>query len=99
MLGFGWEILLGMGAPVLTAAASWAMMTRVWRTDPPALLPAMVRAFVLKCLLYVAWVVIVLKGLAVRPAPFVASLTASFLVLHFTEAWCLKRLMWGAKRD
>ena len=46
-----------------------------------------------KSLFFIAWVTILVKGFEVRPVPFVASLTASFLVLHLIEAWCLKRLM------
>jgi hypothetical protein len=92
-LGFGREILLGLAAPVLTTAASWAMMTRVWAAEPVALTQVMIRAFALKAAFFMTWVVIMLKGLEVRPEPFVASLTGAFLVLHFTEAWDLKRLM------
>lgn len=92
-LGRGIEVLLGIGAPVVASAASWVSITRTWATAPGTLLSVMVRGFVVKCLFFVAWVTIMLKGLEVRPEPFVASLTVSFLALHFTEAWCLKRLM------
>lgn len=92
-LGHGTEVLLGVIAPVITTAASWVQITRVWATAPETSLSVMIRGFIVKSVFFIAWVTIMVKGLEVRPVPFVASLTTSFLVLHFLEAWCLKRLM------
>jgi hypothetical protein len=92
-LGRGSEVLLGVVAPVVTTAASWVSVTRAWETAPVSSTAVMIRGFVVKAAFFVAWVTIVMKGLEVRPEPFVASLTVSFLVLHFIEAWYLKRLM------
>jgi hypothetical protein len=92
-LGHGTEVLLGVVAPVLTTAASWVSITRAWATAPASSLPLMIRGFVVKSVFFIVWVTIVIKGLEVRPEPFVVSLTVSFLVLHFIEAWYLKRLM------
>lgn len=92
-LGRGTEVLLGVVAPVVTTAASWVSVTRVWALDPAASLAVLIRGFIVKAVFFIAWVTIVLKGFEVRPEPFVASLTTSFLVLHFIEAWYLKRLM------
>lgn len=91
--GRGIDVLLGSAAPVMTTAASWWLMKRTWAESPEALMSVMVRGFAAKCLFYVAWVTIMLKGLEVRPGPFVGSLTVSFLVLHLVEAGCLRRLM------
>lgn len=93
LAGRGVDVLLGVAAPVLTTAASWVSITRAWASAPETSLAVLVRGFVVKSLFFMAWVTIVLKGLDVRPVPFVASLTVSFLVLHLIEAWCLKRLM------
>lgn len=92
-IGRGMDVLLGVLAPVLTTAASWVSITRVWATAPDTSLSVMIRGFIVKSVFFIAWVTIMIKGLEVRPVPFVASLTTSFLVLHFIEAWCLKRLM------
>ncbi len=91
--GRGIEVLLGVVAPVVTTAVSWVSVTRAWATAPASSLAVLIRGFAVKAVFFVAWVTIVLKGFEVRPEPFVASLTASFLVLHFIEAWHLKRLM------
>lgn len=93
VLGHGTEVLLGVIAPVVTTAASWVSITKVWATAPETSLSVMIRGFIVKSVFFIAWVTIMVKGLEVRPVPFVASLTTSFLVLHFLEAWCLKRLM------
>jgi len=93
LAGRGIEVLLGVFAPVLMAAASWVSVSRAWAAAPASSLPVMIRGFVVKSAFFVAWVVIVVKGLEVRPVPFLVSLTVSYLVLHFVEAWCLKRLM------
>jgi len=92
-LGRGSEVLLGVVAPVVTTAASWVSVTRAWQTAPASSMAVLIRGFVVKAVFFVVWVTIVMKGLEVRPEPFVASLTVSFLVLHFIEAWYLKRLM------
>ncbi len=91
--GRGIEVLLGVVAPVVTTATSWVSVTRAWATAPASSLAVLIRGFAVKALFFIAWVTIVLKGLEVRPEPFVASLTVSFLVLHLMEAWHLKRLM------
>ena len=42
--------------------------------------------------------IVALKGLHVRPAPFVASFTAYFIALHVTEALYMRRLFAGELR-
>lgn len=91
--GFGPEVLLGGLAPAIAGAGSWWVTTRTWAADPAALFRVMMRAFVAKSAFFVAWVVIMLRGLDVRPVPFALSLTVTFLGLHLTEAWSLRRLM------
>jgi hypothetical protein len=93
VLGRGTEVLLGVVAPAGSTAVSWLSITRAWATAPEQSLSVMVRGFAVKCLLFVAWVTIMLKGFEVRAEPFVVSLIVSFLVLHAVEAWSLKRLM------
>lgn len=92
-LGWGRDVGLGVAAPVVMSVCSWRSVTRVWTTDPASSLAVMVRGFIVKAAGIIAWVAIALRGFEVRPEPFVVSLTVSFLALHLTEAWCLKRLM------
>jgi hypothetical protein len=91
--GRGIEVLLGVVAPVLTTAASWVSVSRAWAMAPVSSTRVMIRGFVVKAVFFMVWVVIAFEGFEVRPVPFVVSLTVSFLVLHFIEAWYLKRLM------
>jgi uncharacterized membrane protein YdfJ with MMPL/SSD domain len=55
----------------------------------------MMGGFLGKMVLFGAYVVIVLRGLSVRPVPFVASFTVYFIGLYLVEALYLKRLFAG----
>ncbi len=92
-LGQGRDVLLGVGAPVVATAGSWVRITRVWARAPATLLATLIRAVAVKGLFFVAWVWVALAVFEARPAPFVVSFTVSFVTLHLTEAWCLRRLM------
>ncbi len=89
----GEAVFLGVLGPVAVAGASWTMTTRTWAREPAALLPWMLRVFAAKAVCVVGYVVVMLKGVDVRPTPFVASLTVTFLATHLAEAYCLRRLM------
>jgi hypothetical protein len=69
------------------------MTSRTWAREPSALLPWMLKAFWVKALFFVAYVVVVLAVLDVRLRPFVLSFTVTFLVTHLAEAFELRRLM------
>ena len=88
-------IWLGIAGPVVLAGASWMVTTRTWAKDKAALLPVMMRAFVVKALVVVTYVVVVLKGANAQPMPFFLSFIATYLVTHLAEAFCLRRLMAG----
>jgi hypothetical protein len=38
-----------------------------------------------------------LRGLSLRPLPFMVSFTSSFVALHLIEAFCLRRLLAGRR--
>jgi hypothetical protein len=86
-------IWLGIAGPAVLAATSWIVTTRTWAKDKAALLPVMMRAFAVKAMVVVAYVVMVLKVLEARPMPFFLSFIATYLVTHLAEAYCLRRLM------
>jgi hypothetical protein len=58
----------------------------------------MVAAFAGKLVFFGAYVAVMLKALGLRPVPFIASFTASFIALHAAEAVCLQRLFSGDAR-
>jgi hypothetical protein len=86
-------VWLGIIGPVLVASASWTMTTRTWARDKAALLPWMIRAFAVKAMFVVAYVVMMLKVMDARPMPFVLSFIGAYLATHLAEAYCLRRLM------
>ena len=87
------EVVLGIAGPVVAAGTSWTMTTRTWAREHSALLPLMLRAFWVKALFFVAYVVVVMAGFGVALRPFVLSFTATFLAAHLAEAFELRRLM------
>jgi hypothetical protein len=96
--GRGIELLLGMAAPLVVAAGTWVAVERTYRLNPPAVTAVMMGGFLGKMLFFGAYVVVVLRGLAVQPEPFVISFTAYFIGLYLVEAIWLKRLFAGARQ-
>jgi hypothetical protein len=86
-------VWLGIAGPVVMAGASWTVTTRTWARDKAALLPVMLRAFAVKVMCVVAYVVMMLKVADARPTPFLLSFIGTYLATHLAEAYCLRRLM------
>ncbi|MBI3048178.1 MAG: hypothetical protein HYY76_07675 [Acidobacteria bacterium] len=89
------EVLLGMLAPLVGAAATWVLVVRTYAARPEALTPVMIAAFAGKLVFFGAYVTSVLKVLGVRPLPFVISFTTYFIGLHLVEALLLQRFFAG----
>jgi hypothetical protein len=53
----------------------------------------MITALVVKMLLFGGYFVVMLRGLDMRPVPFVVSFAAFFIALHAMEALFLRRLL------
>jgi hypothetical protein len=90
--------LLGLMGPLVVAGASWVLTERTYRRRPDTLTSMMVAAFAAKMVIFGAYVAVMLTVLSVRAVPFVVSFTGSFIVLHITEAFYLRRLFAGAVR-
>jgi len=86
------EVLLGMLGPLVAVIVSWVVAERTYRADPGRLTAVMVMAFAAKMMFFGAYVAVVLKGLALRPIPFVASFTGHLIGLYGMEALYLRRL-------
>ena len=89
------EVLFGMLAPLLGAAATWLIVARIYPSRPELLMSLMVVAFAVKLVFFGVYVAIVLTVLSARPVPFVVSFTTYFIALHLFEALCLQRLFAG----
>ena len=86
-------VMLGLVGPLLVASVSWVIAERTWRREPERLTGVMAAAFGAKMVFFAAYVAFMLSVLSLRPVPFVASFTTSFIALHLAEALALRRLL------
>jgi hypothetical protein len=84
---------LGIGGPLVAALATWGMISRTLRVSPSQLTPRMFAALAVKMVFFGAFVALAIRGLGVRPVPFVVSFTVSFIALHGVEAILLRRAL------
>ena len=95
VVGSRWhpELLLGLAGPLASALATWIVIDRVYRSAPERLTGVMAVAFLAKMLFFAAYVIGSVRGLDVRPVPFVSSFATFFIALYAMEAWFLRRLL------
>jgi hypothetical protein len=90
------EVVLGMAAPLVVAILAWVAVERTHRVAPARVTSVLIWGFALKMLVFGVYVVAMLRPVALRPIPFVASFTCYFITLHVMEALFLKRLLGNA---
>ena len=90
------EVLYGFLAPLLVVIVSWSVVRRAYRANPAGLMPVLLVGMVLKLMFLAAYAAVMLRVLHLQPVPFVASFTASFIVLHNIEALLMRRLFTSA---
>lgn len=86
------EVLFGMVGPLLSACATWLAIETAHRAAPARVTAVMIAGFGAKMVFFGVYVAIMLRGLELRPVPFVVSFTAYFVALYAMEALFLKRL-------
>jgi hypothetical protein len=94
----GKDVLLGMLGPLAMACGSWLLMQRAYRSKPQQLTAVMMAAFGGKLIFFGAYVALMIRGVGLRPVPFITSFTAYFIGLYAIEAFLLKRLLAGERR-
>ena len=94
----GVEIFFGMLGPLAAASGTWVVTERACRRSPERVTSLMIAGFGTKILFFGAYVAVMLRGLSVRPIPFVTSFTVYFVALYATEAFCLRRLFGDLQR-
>ena len=90
------EVLYGMAGPLAVAAVSWIVTKRAYAANPAGLMGVLVAGMAIKAVLFGAYVVVMLRVVALRPVPFVASFTSYFIGLHMVEALLMQRLFKSA---
>jgi len=93
------EVLFGMAGPLASAVGSWVAYERAHRSTPGQLTNVMIAALALKMVFFGGYVVAMLRGLDLRPVPFVVSFAAYFIALHALEALFLRRLLMNDLRS
>jgi hypothetical protein len=88
----GLEIFLGMLAPTAVTSGEWVVTERRFREAPESVSALMLQMFLLKAVLFAAYLAIVLVVSRVDAVPFVVSFVGFFLVLFVIEAAGLHRL-------
>lgn len=93
------EVLLGMAGPLASAVGSWFAYERAHRSAPGRLTNVMITALAVKMVFFGGYVGVMLRGLDLRPVPFIASFAAYFIALHTMEATFLRRLLMNDLRS
>ena len=89
----GLEVLCGMIGPLVGVGGSWVLVERTHRRDPQAVTARMIVAFGFKLVFFGAYLTVMLRGLSLRPGPFVASFVCYIVGLYLMEALYLQRLL------
>ena len=84
-------VLVGMAGPLVSACATWLMIAQTLRRQPAALTQQLMRAFIVKVVFFLSYVVVAVRGFSLPANPFVISFAAYFIVLHQVEAILLRR--------
>ena len=93
------EVLLGMAGPLVSAVGSWMAYERAHRSAPGRLTNVMIAALAVKMVFFGVYVGVMLRGLNLRPVPFVTSFAAYFIALYAMEAMFLRRLLMNDLRS
>ena len=80
------EFTAGMAAPLLVTIVSWSLVERTYRTRPERVTQILLTGFMIKAVFFGAYVVLMVRGLSVRPAPFALSLGGYFIALYAIQA-------------
>jgi hypothetical protein len=89
------EAGLGLAAPLLAVVCSWLVTARIHAADPARVTGAMVVSMGAKAVLFAAYVVVIVRGVGVRPIPFALSFAGFFIALYAMEAYFLRQLFAG----
>ena len=85
-------VLLGMLGPLLVTTSSWVLMERTFHERRQKLTSVMIAAFAFKLVFFGVYVAVMIRVVALRPLPFVASFIGYFTGLYLMEALYLRRL-------
>jgi hypothetical protein len=85
-------VLGGLIGPLVAVVVTWLAVSWTFRRNPAAVTNVMLAAFLVKVIFFAAYVVLMVRVLAVEPKPFIIAFATSFIVLYGLEAWLFARL-------
>ncbi len=91
------EVLWGMAGPLGAAMVTWVLVRKTFQSAPEQVTNVMLKAFAGKMLFFAAFVVMMLRGLALSGTPFAVSFTAYFIGVYAMEAVFFQRLFVGTR--
>ena len=86
------EALWGVAGPLVSGCVTWVLIDRTWRSAPERLTAVMMVGFAVKLVFFGAYLAVMLRGLSMRPVPFVSAFVTSFVALYAMQALFLMRL-------
>ena len=95
--GLGFErvarpVFGGMLGPLIAVVATWIVTVRTYRRNPAEVAGVLMKAFLVKVLFFVAYVVVMVRVAELPVRPFGLSFTAFFVGLYAVEAMLIARL-------
>ena len=94
--GLAGPVFGGMAGPLVAVVATWIAVVRVYRRDPAGLIRMMLKAFLIKMIFFVAYVVVMITVADLPVRAFGISFVAFFITLYSVEAALLSRLHRGS---
>jgi hypothetical protein len=85
----------GLVGPLVAVVATWIAVVRVYRRDPAGVTGVMVKAFLVKAVFFVAYVVVMIKVAGLPAQAFGISFVTCFIALYAAEAALFARLFRG----
>jgi len=86
------EVWWGMAGPLAASVITWLLVERAHARAPERVMNVLMPAFGVKMLFFGVYVAVMLRGVGLRPIPFVVSFTAYFIGLYAMQALFLQRL-------
>jgi uncharacterized paraquat-inducible protein A len=92
LAGLAAPVFGGLVGPLAAVVATWIAVVRAFRRDPVSVMGVMIKAFMVKALFFVGYVVAMIKVAGLSAPAFGASFVACFIVLYAIEALLFSRL-------
>lgn len=90
------EILLGMILPLVVGLMTLYKVESIFTTAPAKLTPFMIKSFVVKMVIYGAYIVGIAAFSSFHVRPFFVSFISYFVTLHVLEAFFIRSVLKGS---